>query len=193
MKIKALLLHIFLLLYFAVGNAQNIIYVSSLEADGYQLYELDLSDCSLTNVTTIQTPVFDITFHPNGELYGIDSDGSLWQINISTGAVDLIHTFGGFQVFNSMTADNDGLLYITGDFGDFYSYNLQTGEEISYGKIPHTPSGDFTFYQGELYVATDGNGDAIVKVTQKVVPLLSIKIWKEIFLELYRMLMIVQM
>ena len=165
MKIKALLFKIFLLLNFTIASAQNIIYISSLESDDYTLYELDLSDCSLTEVTKIQTPVFDITFHPNGKLYGLDSDGRLWEINIATGEVELIHTFeSSLQVFNSMTANNDGLIYVTGDFGDFYSYNLQTEQEIFYGVIPNTPSGDFTFYQGNLYVATDGSGDDIIQV-----------------------------
>ena len=77
----------------------------------------------------------------------------------------MIHTFvNDLEVFNSMTADINGIIYVTGGLGNFYSYNIQTGEEIYYGTIPNSPSGDFTFYQGDLYVAAGEGGDFIIQV-----------------------------
>jgi len=54
----------------------QVIYVST---SNYDVYTLDLNDCSLEFVVNINSSydIFDISFHPNGNLYGIAPFGHM--------------------------------------------------------------------------------------------------------------------
>ena len=147
-------------LFLAKTLVSQVIYVNSTEN---KLYKLDLEACSYDFLTNINAQAFDITFHPNGNLYGLAGSGRIYQIDTLTGATVDIHQMGG-QNFNSLTADKEGIMYATGNLGQIWSYNLETDVSINHGGMGFNATGDLTFYQGNLYAAVSGNRIALVDV-----------------------------
>ena len=127
----------------------QVIYLSTTDN---RLFKINVNDCQPEFVASVEPKLFDIAFHPNGELYGIDPDGVLYQIDKLTGIVTRIHGFSG-QTFNSLTISYDGLIFTTGWDGELWSYNISNDEEIYYGEFGHAATGDMMFYNGRLYVA----------------------------------------
>jgi len=142
-----------LMFVFSIFISSNLftqdIFLSSTDN---RLYRLDLNNCDYEFIVEVQSTVFDIAFHPNGNLYGIRGSGELYQINTLTGNTTFVHEFAG-QTFNSLTISNDGLIYTIGDEGELWSYQISNGEQIYYGEIGYSATGDLTFYQGNLYAA----------------------------------------
>jgi len=143
-----------------IQMSAQVIYVSTSDFD---VYALDLNDCSLELVVDINSSfdIFDISFHPNGNLYGIAPAGQLIQIDIVTGSTSVVHTFSPLN-FNpyfltSLTVAGDGTIYTIGNEGKLYSYNIATGSAICHGNIGYPATGDLTFYDGNLYVAANDN------------------------------------
>ncbi|MBK8833038.1 MAG: gliding motility-associated C-terminal domain-containing protein [Saprospiraceae bacterium] len=127
----------------------QVIFVSSLSNE---LFRLNIEDCSLTKVCDVDLELFDISFHPNGKLYGISGDGSFFEINTVTGWTSYVTTFPTTQVYNSLAIAADQSIYATGDEGRLYSYKL--GGPIQYlGDYGYSATGDLAFYKGNLYVA----------------------------------------
>ena len=155
---KNLLAVAFLLL--ASTLSSQVIYVNSTDN---KLYKLDLEACSYDYLTNINAQAFDITFHPNGNLYGLSGSGRIYQIDTLTGATVDLHKMHG-QNFNSLTADKEGIMYATGNLGEIWSYNLETDVSINHGGMGFNATGDLTFYQGNLYAAVSGNRIALVDV-----------------------------
>ncbi len=147
--------------------AQGVAVVSSFMDNTWQLFELNPLDCSLEFITNIEKLLFDITYHPNGGLYGIQSDGSLWEIDITTGDCTLVYTIGpssNLQTFNSLVTSPNGTVYATGDLGELYTYNISSGVEMFLGIIPFTASGDLIFFNNKLYLAATDVNDYIIQV-----------------------------
>ncbi|MFK7951112.1 MAG: gliding motility-associated C-terminal domain-containing protein [Saprospiraceae bacterium] len=151
---------IILLLFTLIVNAQTI-YLSTLDD---RLLRLNIEDCQYDFVTDIQTSigVTDISFHPNRNLYGIDYDGNLFEIDTISGVINTIHSFSIDQLYNSLTIADDGQIYACGSGGELMSYDLTMAIETYHGDIPFSASGDLTFFNGDLYAAVSGN--RIVKV-----------------------------
>ena len=129
------------------------IYVSAVTKE---LYRLDLNNCNVEFVTNIQHTVNDISFHPNGKLYGIGPFGNFFEIDLVTGAVYNIHKFTG-QVYNSLTVHSNGRIYAAGSEGHLWSYELNSNQETYHGDFGFSAAGDLTFYKGKLYAAVLGN------------------------------------
>lgn len=136
----------------------QVMYVSTFDNS---LYRLDVNTCIYDSLTKIQAQISDITFHPNGDLYGISGNGVFYKIDTLSGGVSQIHDFDG-QNFNSLTTAGNGLIYTTGFSGFLWSYDIMNSNEVYYGQINFQASGDLTFYNGELYVAVVG--DKIARV-----------------------------
>ena len=145
---------------FSVKVSAQVIYVSTTED---QLFKLDINTCDLEFLTIVNSEVFDITFHPNGNLYGISGSGNFYNIDTVTGGVTYIHNFDG-QVFNSLTSAGNGLIYTIGNKGELWSYDIDTDDAIYHGEIGFPAAGDLTFYEGNLYVAIVGNKIVLIDI-----------------------------
>ena len=136
----------------------QVIFVSSLDNE---LFRLNIDDCSLTKVCDVNRELFDISFHPNGTLYGMSGDGVFFGIDTMTGSTSFVTVFPSGQDYNSLGISADQAIYATGNEGKLYKYKL--GGPIQYlGDYGYTATGDLAFYKGNLYVAiTD---DRILKL-----------------------------
>ena len=141
----------------------QVIYVSS---SNNAIYRLNLDDCSYIFVAQVDRQVYDLSFHPDGSLYGISGNGTFYRIDINTGSTTILHMFGG-QIFNSLTIGADGLVYTIGNDGELWTYDLTTDTAIFLGAIGYGATGDLTFYKGQLYAAV--TGDRIVRINLSMV------------------------
>ena len=154
---KAVLLSAAFILFTHFLSGQ-VIYISS---SSNAIYRLNIDDCTYTFVTQVNRQVYDISFHPDGTLYGISGNGTFFEIDTLTGQTTTIHVFGG-QTFNSLTIGSDGLVYTIGNDGELWTYNLTTNTANFLGAIGFAATGDLTFYKGQLYAAV--TGDRIVRI-----------------------------
>ena len=141
----------------------QVIYVSS---SNNAIYRLNLDDCTYTFVTQVDRQVYDLSFHPDGSLYGISGNGTFFRIDINTGATTILHMFGG-QIFNSLTIGADGLVYTIGNDGELWTFDLTNNNATYLGAIGYGATGDLTFYKGQLYAAV--TGDRIVRINLAMV------------------------
>lgn len=136
-------------------SAQSLYLIST----DYQLYSVNLDDCTLNFIADVNfNQVYDISFHPNGTLYGIGRNGDLFEIDILTGEVNTIHIFPHLnnQIrFNSLVISAEGIIYAADDNGDLYSFDLLTSTEIYYGNVGFSAAGDLSFYEGNLYMGAN--------------------------------------
>ncbi|MEL7222094.1 MAG: gliding motility-associated C-terminal domain-containing protein, partial [Bacteroidota bacterium] len=125
-----------------------------------ELYRIDVANCSETFITIVNAEqLTDITFHPNGNLYAISSEGSILQIDTLSGNVSLTHELPyefdqDFLIYNALTVALDGLFYATGDHGDVFTYNLSSDVDELLGNTGFISAGDLTTYDGELYLSS---------------------------------------
>lgn len=147
---------IFLFFVLPITMTAQTIYLSSLDN---KLYRLNMSNCQTELLTTIQVQgsIFDISFHPNRNLYGITSSGDLIEIDTLSGTTTTVHSFGIRQAYSALTIADDGRVYTCGSGKDLLSYEFSSGIETYHGQIPYPASGDLTFFNGDLYVAVSGN------------------------------------
>lgn len=146
------------LAFMAHTGLGQIIYVSTSDNS---IYRLNLDNCTYDLVTQINRQIYDISFHPDGSLYGISGNGNFFSIDTLTGSINLIFDFDG-QTFNSLTISADGLVYTIGDQGELWTFNLNTGVATYLGDIGFNATGDLAFYKGQLYAAV--TGDRIVRI-----------------------------
>jgi gliding motility-associated-like protein len=154
----------FLLLLSTPIKAQDI-FLSTLNN---LLYSLDLSDCSYQQIGAIPVSSTDISFHPNGNLYCVTSTGQLYQINPTTGASTFLHMFepGASQLYTALTISAEGIFYVCGLGGDLWRYDLASDNGTFVGNVGFGAEGDLTFYDGDLYMASEN--DNIVRVDIQV-------------------------
>ena len=145
---------------FCVKVLGQVIYLSSTEDE---LFKLDINACAYEYITTIQAEVFDITFHPNGNLYGISGNGNFFKVDTITGGVSQVYDFDG-QVFNSLTSAGNGLIYTIGNKGRLWSYDIDTDNATYHGEIGYVAAGDLTFYDGQLYAATVASKIVVIDI-----------------------------
>lgn len=123
-------------------------------SDG-NLISLDINGCTTSTVIGIGSYT-DIANHPDGFLYGVKSNGQLFRININNGTSTVVASFPGSSYF-ALTADSDGNIFGASGNGNLASYNPTTNTSVTYPNMGYDASGDLTFYQGEMYMATDDN------------------------------------
>lgn len=139
---------ILLLLICIKGNAQET-YV--LGGNNYlNVYKLN-SDTTLSFVFDFTMPngCHDIAISPAGDFYGIIAD-KLYEIDPSSGNSTLIGALPYIQVNPGLVCSKDFELYSIDGNGRLSKYNILTniGEHIT--TIDAAPTGDLTFYKGNI-------------------------------------------
>ncbi|HMQ48631.1 MAG TPA: gliding motility-associated C-terminal domain-containing protein [Saprospiraceae bacterium] len=132
-----------------------------------RVMRLDVSNCTFVQVAQVLTSstISDIAFAPNGQLYGITTDGRLLLINLANGATQVIHNFTEQDIFlTSLVVDPNGVFYTAGGTPYLISYDLNTGEETNHGFMGYSAAGDLTFYQGQLMMAATSNDMVVVDI-----------------------------
>ncbi|MGB4848026.1 MAG: hypothetical protein WBP41_08925, partial [Saprospiraceae bacterium] len=133
----------------------QVIYLSSTNN---RIYRLNIVTCNYTQIVQLGRGITDISFHPDGTLYGVDSGGNLFKIDTLTGATTNVYQFNSAgQRFNSLTTSATGILYTTGDLGELFSYDKSSGTGTFLGIIGFRATGDLTFYKGQLYAAAQNH------------------------------------
>lgn len=138
--------------------AQDFVMVTG----GRDLYAIEVDGCNSTLLCNVQSPnlfgVGDLTYTPDGQLWGIGVDARLYTINETTGATDLYTTLpNGGELFTALVADASGLLYIADEEGDLFTYDPATNTTDYIGNVGLGAAGDLTFYEGQLLMATTLN------------------------------------
>jgi len=155
-SVKSTIICLLVAMLYTVPTRGQDIYLSTLL--GQTIYKLNVDDCSVSLLVNHQIQQFigDITFHPNGKLYGVglDIDGGLFEIDTLSGVGIRIADFG--IGFNAMTTDSEGTFYLAGD-NFLYTYTLG-GSLVLVGELNRSSAGDLTFFDGELYLATVFSG-----------------------------------
>ena len=133
-----------------------------------RLVKVDIRNCTANLIENISfnSSITDISFHPNGKLYGVSTGGKLVEINTETGFTTLIHQFDRLrgEFFTSLVADQNGVIYATGTEGLLYSFDVNNANGHFHGQIPFGAAGDLTFFQGRLFMASTENEMVEVKI-----------------------------
>jgi len=168
-KIKLLSL---LLFFCCLKAAAQSFYVSAVDytyVDGDAFYGTNLYRVTIGpgNTVTSQlitpcTPSNFFSIAMNGNtLYWVD-DGYLLKANIVGNELENCATLGSLPIYsNALTAGADGKVYYTGQY--LYSTDPATMQTSTLGNMYYSASGDVTFYNGDLYMASSG----IVKIDTK--------------------------
>ncbi len=143
------------------GQAE--IFLSTLDN---RLYRLNLDDCSYELVADMPISTTDISFHPNGNLYGLTGSGMLYEIDLANDNAILLHSFqsSSAQLYTSLTISASGIFYACGLAGDLYSYDLVTDIGTFLGNVGWGAEGDLTFFNGELYMAAEDDNIVLVDI-----------------------------
>lgn len=113
------------------------------KGSSYGLYRivLDPSDSNylqwqqIIDGSQLNLNIFDFAFHPDNEqLYSVDSQGRLWQIDAATGAATSLGNVGQSGTFGAVYFDVEGNLYISRN-NDGHIYRLNPTAE--------TPTAEF--------------------------------------------------
>lgn len=165
-KFKFLLFLSFFLFNVNQGISQAVVYICTSNG---QVHQVDMANCSTTLVSSGNgTNLTDIAYSSlTGSLFAVDDFANIYEINISTGAISFfgaINVFGTYDVTNSLTCDDNGILYIAayngvGLGGYMYTYDITTNTTVALGTLPPTvePAGDLTFLNGQLVLTTYSN------------------------------------
>lgn len=157
-----------LLLFLLTGSVFSLfgqaeIFLSTLDN---RLYRLNLNDCSYELVADMPIGTTDISFHPNGNLYGITGNGMLYEIDLANDNAILIHSFqsSSSQLYTSLTISAAGIFYACGLAGDLYNYDLTSDTGNFLGNVGWGAEGDLTFFNGELYMAAEDDNIVLVDI-----------------------------
>lgn len=153
------------LLFYQLVQSQEIMIVDDMD-----FYSLNVQTCEQFFEFTVNESFFDIAYHPNGKLYGVNSFGHVYDINQMNGDVVKIFEFQVFSesgFFNSLTIDGDGLFYSV-DNMDLVTYDLNTGNTNNLGDIGCLPLGDLLFYGGTLYCTCTNNDLVSINLSNPV-------------------------
>lgn len=128
-----------------------------------ELFRVDAGNCTARFVAFVRLPgggsISDITYTPDGRLWGITTDGELLLIDEVSGETELAYSLpnGNSPFFTSLVADNEGRIYTAGGNGDLYVFDTQAMAHTYLGDIGYGSAGDLTFYQGQLIMASTVN------------------------------------
>ncbi len=128
-------------------------------SNGYNLTKVNFKFCSQETIAKIEAAgrINDITFDPNGLLYGIEGNGTLYEINKTDGSTRIVAKFEGSQTYNSLVCSASGIIYATGGRGILYAYDINSKVISNLGEIGVGAAGDLTFHDGKLFMASVDN------------------------------------
>jgi gliding motility-associated-like protein len=126
------------------------------------LVEVNTIGCTTNFLCNVQSPgntsVGDMTFTPDGKLWGLGTDATLFTINTNNCSTNLLTIFpNAGEIFTAMVADASGLIYVADEQGDLYTYDPATDNTVYLGNAGIGAAGDLTFYEGRLIMATTAN------------------------------------
>ncbi len=133
-----------------------------ISGDG-ALYRVNPEDCS-ASFLVYSASMTDITYTPDGQLWGIALFGQLLRINENNGQFVTEHAFPSAYFYTALVAAPDGRIFTATDLGRLYSYDPATGTETFHGMIGYGSAGDLTFYQGQMIMASTGNSMVVVDI-----------------------------
>lgn len=119
------------------------------------VYRYDLLSCSVDSAfeAAVEDTLTDLAIRQDGQLYGVTSNGKLYQINPGTGNVLLIHSFLNLQIFKALFFAPSGKIYVAGSEGFLYTYDVGTKKETFLGDVGNDVE-DLLSYGEELYAST---------------------------------------
>lgn len=142
----------------------SFIFLNSLHSQQFyissdsKIYTVDLATCQKTLVcdytSKIKTGGFeDIALGPDGSVFAITIDGSLYELFLSNCTFKLLGKYPKFG--NSLVCDNKGFLY--SGIAWLMVYNPITKTFSDLGNFPNgwSSSGDFTFRKGKMYMVNN--------------------------------------
>lgn len=129
------------------------------------LYRTNVNQCTYEKVVDINRSFSDISFHPNGNLYGIVGNGMLYEVDTINGSIELIHDFEN-QPYNSLVVTDEGDIFTIGSSNELRSFNLLTNTETFYGivDVDAQTGGDLTFLDGQIYVGELGGMMSLISI-----------------------------
>ena len=118
----------------------------------------------------------DITWAPDGNLYGVDADqNKIWKIDPATGQTTFVSSIAGYDFSNALTSDGAGNLYLASvlpfpaNLGfHIIKLELSTGIVTLIADLTVSglfSAGDLAFHNGTLYLACGNNIIASINVT----------------------------
>lgn len=128
-----------------------------------------------TRVGAMGQVMTDLTWTPDGKLYGLDFNGNIYEISPATAIPTYRFTVPGFNAANAMTADMEGNLYVAGQT-TLVQYSPQLNRVTMTLNLPPTAvsGGDLAFSGGFLYLACSNNNIAKIDVVNQKVDVLPI-------------------
>lgn len=145
--------------------AQSEIFISD-EQKNIAKVDIAANNCSKQVIVNTGSNLSDITLHPDGNMYGCSFTArKIYRVNMTTGALTELITISEASKLVGMTADADGLIYVTeGDVvpSRLFVYDPVANTYESRGWLADGSAGDLTWYFGNLYNASDNN--KLVKV-----------------------------
>ena len=145
--------------------AQSEIFISD-ENKNISKINIANNNCTSTVVVNTASNLSDITLHPNGNMYACSFTArKIYRVNMTTGALTELTTITEANRLVGMTADANGLIYITeGNVipSRLFVYDPVANTYESRGFLADGSAGDLTWYFGNLYNASDNN--KLVKV-----------------------------
>lgn len=127
--------------------SQNQIYISAYK----NIYVVDPYECTAVLKGTAKL-FWDIAFTSDGRLWGIDPEGSIYQIDTST--IDTTFTLSTELHSSSLEGFNDSTILAVSD-QSLYKININSGVVTLLGNIGYKPSGDIVWYDNSLYLNSD--------------------------------------
>src|SRR6185503_11805014 len=133
-----------------MAAADPILYVG--DSNG-KLARIDVQSGAVTVIGSMFTPLTDIAFAPNGDLYGLDTE-DFYRINPASAALTLIGPHG-IPSANALGFGNGGTLYAAGESStSLFSIDPSTGHAVTLGNIGFRSAGDLAFNSGQLYMSS---------------------------------------
>ena len=101
-----------------------------VSTDNGNLGVVGIGDCSFRKIlqSTSSTRYFrDITFHPNGKLYGY-SAGSIFEMDTAQNGTPRFIAHSDSVIASSLTADGKGIIY--GALNELWSFDVRSEERV---------------------------------------------------------------
>lgn len=119
---------------------------------GGDLYKLNFDNCSKLFIGSTGQGFGDIAYTPNGKLWGI-VNGNLYEINTSNANSALV----GYTSVDAVSlVDLNDTIVLAESNQNLYGIKTTDASSFLIGNIGYSATGDLTWYDNELYMASAG-------------------------------------